>query len=267
MKILTLDEIASQTPAALAIKPKPGLSSSYAFMSTSEAIQIHADVGWFPVSARQISSREKENIPYTRHQIVFRRSVDTAISELGYVLPEIRLVNNHTGRGSFRVFAGLMRLVCSNGMVAPSALLGEVRVRHTIREATELRFLLESLSARIPILMERAQHWMKITLSQDQAVALAAGALSVRFGQDEDKWPAQPESLVSAVRRSADQSNNLWAVFNRIQENILKGGMEVVGKMNSKGQRRRVVPIRGIDQEIRINQELWSQAEQLALPA
>jgi hypothetical protein len=43
--------------------------------------------------------------------------------------------------------------------------------------------------------------------------------------------------------------------------------MEVVGKMNSKGQRRRVVPIRGIDQEIRINQELWSQAEQLALPA
>jgi hypothetical protein len=115
--------------------------------------------------------------------------------------------------------------------------------------------------------MERALHWMKITLSQDQAVALAEGALSVRFGREEDKWPVHPESLVFAVRRSADQSNNLWTVFNRIQENILKGGREVVGKLNSKGQRRRVIPIRGIDQEIRINQELWSQAEQLALPA
>jgi len=115
--------------------------------------------------------------------------------------------------------------------------------------------------------MEHAQHWMKIPLSQDQAVALATGALSVRFGRDEDKWPVQPESLVSAVRRSADQSNNLWTVFNRIQENILKGGREVVGKLNSKGQRRWIVSIRGIDQEIRINQELWSQAEQLGLLA
>jgi hypothetical protein len=152
-------------------------------------------------------------------------------------------------------------------MVAPSASLGEVRVRHTIRQAAELRFLVESLSARIPILMERAQHWMKITLSQEQAVALAGGALRARFGGNEVKWPATGEALVYAVRRTADESNNLWSIFNRIQENIIKGGKEIVGKLNSKGQRRRIVSIHGIDQEIRVNQELWLLAEQMALIA
>ena len=267
MKILTLDEIAKQTPAAVAQKAKPGLSSSYAFMSTSEAIRIHADMGWFPVAARQINSRQKENIPYTRHQIIFRRPGDIAISELGYVLPEIRLVNNHTGRSSFRVFIGLMRLVCSNGMVAPSASMGEVRLRHTARKAMDLRRQLESLSARIPRLMEVAQKWRNIILSQVQAVALAGGALGARFGGNEVKWPATREALVYAVRRTADESNDLWSIFNRIQENILKGGKEIVGKLNSKGQRRRIVSIHGIDQEIRVNQELWLLAEQMALVA
>ena len=252
MKILTIDEIAKQTPAAVAQKAKPGLSSSYAFMSTSEAIRIHADMGWFPVAARQINSRQKENIPYTRHQIIFRRPGDIAISELGYVLPEIRLVNNHTGRSSFRVFAGLM---------------GEVRLRHTARKAMDLRRQLESLSARIPRLMEVAQKWRKIILSQEQAVALAGGALRARFGGNEVKWPATREALVYAVRRTADESNDLWSIFNRIQENILKGGKEIVGKLNSKGQRRRIVSIHGIDQEIRVNQELWLLAEQMALIA
>jgi hypothetical protein len=131
----------------------------------------------------------------------------------------------------------------------------------------DLRRQLESLSAQIPRLMEVAQEWRKIILSQEQAVALAGGALRARFSGNEVKWPATREALVCAVRRTADEPNDLWSIFNRIQENILKGGKEIVGKLNSKGQRRRIVSIHGIDQEIRVNQELWLLAEQMALIA
>jgi glycosyltransferase involved in cell wall biosynthesis len=82
-----------------------------------------------------------------------------------------------------------------------------------------------------------------------------------------EKATAEKLDVVYAVRRTADESNDLWSIFNRIQENILKGGKEIVGKLNSKGQRRRIVSIRGIDQEIRVNQELWLLAEQMALIA
>ncbi|NBU68310.1 MAG: DUF932 domain-containing protein [Verrucomicrobia bacterium] len=149
MNILTLQEIARIAPSALATRAKPGLSARYAFLSTAEAIRIHGDQGWLPVSARQARTRIPGYDGFTRHEIVFRRLTDKPALELGEVIPELRLVNSHAGQCSYQLHAGLMRLVCRNGLVAPASAAGRLRVRHTVQEVQELADRLKDVSARL----------------------------------------------------------------------------------------------------------------------
>ena len=265
MNILTLEEIARLAPSALATRAKPGLSARYAFLSTAEAIRVHADQGWFPVSARQATTRIPQNAGFTRHEIVFRRPADAPVREVGDVVPEVRLVNSHAGQCSYQLHAGLMRLVCLNGLVAPALATGRLRVRHTVPEAQELAGLLASVSLHLPKLLEVAQRWQGIRLDSARMRQLAVTGLRLRYGDREDRWPATPEALVLATRRFEDRGNDLWTTFNRIQENVIRGGSEVPGKMDGKGRRRQIRRLRGIGAGIRINQGLWEAAETLAL--
>ena len=265
MNILTLEEITRIAPAAMATRARPGLSTRYAFLSTAEAIRVHADQGWFPVSARQSTTRIPKNAGFTRHEIIFRRPADQPVREVGDVVPELRLVNSHTGQCSYQLHAGLMRLVCLNGLVAPAAATGRLRVRHSVQEARELADSLESVSAHLPKLLEVAQRWQKIRTRADQVRRLAEAGLRLRYGEREERWPVTPEAVALATRRPEDRGNDLWTTFNRIQENVTRGGPEVPGKINRHGRRRRIRPLRGISQGIRINQDLWQVAEELAL--
>jgi hypothetical protein len=57
---------------------------------------------------------------------------------------------------------------------------------------------------------------------------------------------------------------DLWATLNRIQENIIRGGQRDVSKPNPN--RRRIPktrPIKGSDEDLRLNKALWRFAEVL----
>lgn len=68
-----------------------------------------------------------------------------------------------------------------------------------------------------------------------------------------------------AARRFDDRKNDLWTVFNRVQENTIKGGLRGVGQ-DANGHRRRTSTkeVKGIDGNINLNKALWKMAEHLA---
>ena len=70
-----------------------------------------------------------------------------------------------------------------------------------------------------------------------------------------------PVRLLEA-KRSADRSNDLFTVFNVVQENIIKGGIRFSSK-NDDGifERNKVRAITSIDANIKINKGLWSLSE------
>ena len=74
---------------------------------------------------------------------------------------------------------------------------------------------------------------------------------------------ATEEELANILtpRRDADKPNNLWCVFNRVQEAILTGGSMLV---DARGRIRNSKPIRNLDKGLKLNQELWSLAESMA---
>ena len=60
---------------------------------------------------------------------------------------------------------------------------------------------------------------------------------------------------MNAARRSQDQSNNMWTVFNRAQESLIRGGVRV-GPNNRKAR-----AVGSINTSLEINTKLWELAE------
>ena len=82
-------------------------------------------------------------------------------------------------------------------------------------------------------------------------------ALLVGF-EDQKNTPVTPEQIITPRRRE-DKQNDLWTTWQRVQENMIKGGLP--GK-SASGKNTRTRAITGIDGDIRINKALWMIAEQ-----
>ncbi len=73
------------------------------------------------------------------------------------------------------------------------------------------------------------------------------------------------------MKRNADVGNDLWSVFNRIQENATQGGQRYYkaqtpsAENNYRAERRmKTREVKGIDQNTRLNRELWALATKMA---
>ncbi len=63
-------------------------------------------------------------------------------------------------------------------------------------------------------------------------------------------------------RRKENAGNDLWSVINRVQENMLQGGiLTVTPKENGKVRNSRSRAIRSIDQNLEVNKMLWTLSE------
>ena len=97
----------------------------------------------------------------------------------------------------------------------------------------------------------------EIHLNSDEQHLFGRAALMVRY-EDENKTPVTPEQIITP-RRWEDKQNDLWTTWQRVQENMIKGGLS--GR-SASGKNTRTRAITGIDGDIRINKALWVIAEQ-----
>ena len=87
--------------------------------------------------------------------------------------------------------------------------------------------------------------------------ALANAALKYRFG--EDHQPVTVSQLLTPRRRE-DYSDDLWTVYQRVQENLMKGGLS--GR-TAQGKSSRTRAVTGIDGDVKLNRALWVMAENM----
>ena len=98
-----------------------------------------------------------------------------------------------------------------------------------------------------------------IALDKGEAEVFARSALTLKYG-DSGKVVPITESQVLRPRRFDDNGSDLWSVFNRVQENLVKGGLS---SRTANGRQRQTRPVQGIDQNIGLNRALWLLAEGL----
>lgn len=253
---LTLEQIKKTVPAAFATRAAASRSERYVLIPTFKQIEPLLKAGWIVTKAQQrLTRRDGRDPRYTRHALTMRPA---AMSKpmLKEVLPEVTLINSHDGQSKYSFYAGLMRLVCLNGLTVSSGPNARVVVRHT----GKLEDLQAAAKAALTVALDSekdVKRMMKTLLTDKEAIAFTQKAITEIYERDDLK----AESFL-ATRREEDEGATLWKIFNVVQENIVRGGV-----MIDRSATHRSSTLRGIthvQRTIDVNALLWQQAMALA---
>jgi hypothetical protein len=100
----------------------------------------------------------------------------------------------------------------------------------------------------------------QIEMSQDAAVEFARKAIATRFKEDEiDNISVDINQLLMPTRNE-DTGNDLWSVFNVVQEKILEGDFNYTFGVKVRKARK----IKNFNQDLKINKELFNLALEYA---
>lgn len=238
--------------SALAAAPAPTTSSRYQFIDTRAIVERFAQEGWAVASATVAAPRKRDAL-YAKHMLDFRHA---DLQPVNGAVPRIILTNSHDGSTSARVMAGMFRFVCSNGLVVGTTTHNEV-VRHTGDAAADLIHRMQQLAKNTSQLYSQVERWSRKDLTQAQRHEFARFAAQLRWG---DARRFEPEDLLM-VRRAEDDRGDLWATFNRVQENTVRGGIEGLSRSGRAATSR---PLSDITRSVDYNAQLWQLAQEVA---
>lgn len=266
---LSTDQLLKAAPSIFAESPSTKTSNKYLFIPTSNFVEVLANQGYMPTKASQSRSNSNalDGRIYAKHMIRFRHESNFDLCQkVGDTVPELILINSHDGASSFQLSSGLFRLVCSNGLMVGDSVQTQ-RITHqaynqlSVIEATyKVLQDSEKLTTLVPALQD-------IDLTQPEQIALASAALDYRYPDAMQTKPS-PEKLLT-IRRREDQKTDLWTTFNRIQENMLKGGLRTFAKTTdahnyTHTRRNTTRAVNSVSEESRLNKALWNLTEHFA---
>jgi hypothetical protein len=265
---LTLAEIGSVAPSALAVSEHSSRSDRYTYIPTSEIINGMEREGFLPFSATQSRCRDASRREFTKHLIRFRQMSDiTRAAIVGELVPEIVLVNAHDGSAAYSLMAGLWRFACGNGMMVSDSTLASIHIRHSGDVVGQLIEGSLKIAEQSQKALEQVGNWRQLQLSSGEQSAFAEAAHTLRFADAEGQahTPITAAQLLH-LRRTEDNGSDLWSTLNRVQENCLKGGLTAVARDENGRRLRRVNTrqVKGIDQDVKLNRALWQLAEKMA---
>lgn len=255
--VLSNEQIKHIAPSVFTGKPASTVSKHYTHIPTSRVIEDMRLLGWGVVDAKEVKARKTTTIGVQKHLLIFRNPDVVINGEDGdTVFPQILLTNSHDGKNAFKFTAGLFRMVCENGLVISTEQFEDVKMRHMGYSFEELQVNIRDMVKRLPLTVESMNTMKHIELQQDKTLEFAERALEVRFGKKEIKnINVNIEELLNPTRRE-DMGQDLWSVFNVIQEKLIDGGfIYTVGTKVRKARK-----IKNFSQDQKINKELFSLA-------
>ncbi|PBK03672.1 hypothetical protein CNQ84_13945 [Pseudomonas abyssi] len=249
---LSDDQIRAVVPSIYADTPHGSRSERYVYIPTVAVLSKLRQEGFEPFMVCQTRVRNEERRDFTKHLIRLRHASQINDSEAH----EIILLNSHDGSSSYQMLAGMFRFVCHNGLVCGDT-AADIRVPHkgdVIDQVIEGAYeVLEGFER-----VDQAREEMRaITLDASEEHLLARATLALKYDDPEQGAPITEDQLL-APRRHDDHKPTLWSAFNRIQENLIKGGLSA---RTANGRRQRTRAVLGIDQNLRLNRSLWMLTE------
>jgi hypothetical protein len=249
---LSDDEIRRVAPSIFADEAHASRSGRYTYIPTIDVLNGLRKEGFQPFMACQTRCRDEGKRDHTKHMMRLRHATQINAAEAN----EIVLLNSHDGTSAYQMLSGCYRFVCSNGMVYGDT-QNDVRMRHSgnvVDNVIDGAFrVLDDFE-----LVDQSRDGMKaLTLNAGEQAAFANAALALKY--DTQTTPAPiTEAQLLRPRRMADAAPDLWATFNRVQENVIRGGLAA---RTTTGKRTTTREVQGIDQNIKLNRALWVLAE------
>lgn len=252
---LTNDQIRAVAPSIFAEDKHESRSERYCYIPTVQILDGLRDEGFQPFSVVQTRVRDQGRQDYAKHMIRLRHASEIVSDSA----KEIVLLNSHDGSSSYQTIAGVFRFVCANGHVFGDT-THDVRVRHkgdVVGDVIEGAFEVLDGFQKVDESMDTMK---RLTLSGPEQRAFARAALTLKYDDPVKPAPITEDDVLSS-RRFDDQGADIWKTFNRVQENLVRGGIR--GR-NANGKRTTTRPVAGIDQSVKLNRALWVLADEMA---
>lgn len=249
---LSDDQIRAVVPSIFADAPHGSRSERYAYIPTATVLSKLRNEGFEPFMVCQTRVRNEDRREFTKHMIRLRHASQINGNEAN----EIILLNSHDGTSSYQMLAGMFRFVCHNGLVCGDT-TADIRVPHkgdVVGQVIEGAYEVLDGFERV---QQSRDAMRSVVLNAEEEEVFARSALTLKY-DDPGKPTPVTESQLLRARRSDDRRPDLWSTFNRVQENLIKGGLS--GRMTN-GRRQRTREVQGIDQNLRLNRALWMLAE------
>lgn len=252
-EFLTKEQIREIAPSVFTEKAdKTTTSKHYVHIPTEKVIDDMASLGWGVVDAKQINARKRQG--YQQHMVVFGNDDLVITGQDGdTVMPRILMTNSHDGKNAFRFQAGLYRLVCSNGLVIADAEFANMKIRHMGYDLNELSAVITEIVEKLPLTVECMNALKGKELSKEEKEKFALEALGLRFDTKNKNFVM--DEILEPTRKE-DKGDDMWSVYNVIQEKIIHGMFDYNVGVKSRKARK----IKNFKQDTKLNQELYELA-------
>jgi len=250
----TSAQVRETAPAVYCELQHPNLMPGYEFVRSGTVLNAFLDSGYGVSRVQQVDSKDRY-LQHTAKHIICLRPLDH-FKELtvGEYIPEVVFVAAHDGSSAMHLYGGLFRVICANGMITGDKWLN-YRIPHRNGAEQAALTAASAIMEEMPKLSNRVMDMQERVLTDTEQSEFAKRAIALRW---EEKTPFLPELLL-IQRRVEDAGANLWRVLNRIQENLMKGGVSYVGP---KGRNTTSKPLERITADVQVNRGLWNLAEE-----
>lgn len=147
---------------------------------------------------------------------------------------------------------------CTNGLIVSKTAFPTLSVAHRGNIVDDVVAHALGLSERFDILAARVERMEQRRMFKDEQIAFAERALRLRYSAVGREGMASSRLL--ECRRIEDGGDDLYSVLNRIQENLIRGGLM---RRAANGRLVRMRKITSIKEDVRINSGLWDLAAEV----
>ena len=259
---LSEDQMRAAAPSVFAEGKHASRSERYTYIPTIEVLRGLRKEGFEPFMVAQGASRIEGKAEFTKHMIRMRHAGQVQARPEAN---EIILINSHDGASSYQMLAGMFRFVCCNGLVV-GEVVEDIRIPHKGNIQGEVIEGAFRVLDEFEVVSEHTEAMKALQLAPAEEMAFATAALALRFGEQtieqtggHQPAPVTARQLIDA-RRSDDLGNSLWNTLQRVQENVIRGGL--AGR-SAQGRKLQTRPVASIDRGVSLNRALWTLAEEM----
>ncbi len=235
------------------------VSNKYAFIKTAPIIEQVLAAGFGNLVVKTAKSRLPERQGFEKHQLTFTHATQGADSDS---VLRCLVRNSHDRSSALEFHLGFYRFACENGLIVGSSIIGSFKVYHTGNIEQKISETIASMLSNVPKVLETRANMRNRILSLETE-SLFVNEANKLIGEIRDIEVSTTNGLYNP-RRIEDEAQDLWTVFNRIQEAALGALVGIRSSVNDKGDVTRKVirarKVKSLDIDTKLNTKLFDLA-------
>lgn len=230
-------------------------SNKFGFISSANLVQTLENKGLklADVVESKIRKNKEKRLGFQKHVMRFNTGVSNNQGNL-----QLLAINSHEGSSALTFRLGFFRMVCSNGLIVGSDLVPQIKVRHTERGLLKLDDAIEEAMEYQTAAKISIEKMQDTKVNAETFEKLGKEILKLRLGE---KYSENLVPLFEA-KRWEDNKEDLFSVFNVIQENVIRTGFHVHDRENNTY--RKIRAIKGVESSMVLNNVMFNEALKLA---